>query len=348
MKRIAVALVLAILCAMSIGVAVGAATNSLSLRAGNSEAITCPNALTNTNVGAKSETVNCAKNVTTTTTKPTTTTAPTTTVAPTTTTAPTGPTGPAGTCTSPIATISDPEGTVNIDPNGGEYWWVNNDAWNGSHGPQTVYVCNQQSWYAVSNQPNVGGAVEAAPQTEYDIGGRNGCANQCDETTTIADYSGGSITSTYADIAPAAGSWDEAYDLWTNYWTNETMVWTSWAGGQAYWADCAASGNSESYCGHPQSGAVTLGGVGYHWLANGPTDADCTTANEADCEVMLFQDNQTTSGSANLLAVFQWEVSAGLAKATDIPMELEYTVEIAATNGPETFYQTGLTFSVTP
>src|ERR1700734_1130167 len=51
-------------------------TNDLTLRAGNSEAITCPNALTNTNVKADSETVNCASQgtLTTTTIAPTTTT----------------------------------------------------------------------------------------------------------------------------------------------------------------------------------------------------------------------------------------------------------------------------------
>ena len=66
---------------------------------------------------------------------------------------------------------SDAEGTDNTDPNDGEFWWVNNDAWSGSHGPQTLNVCNQSSWYATSNQPNNGGAVETYPDTEFYVGG---------------------------------------------------------------------------------------------------------------------------------------------------------------------------------
>ena len=56
-----------------------------------------------------------------------------------------------GNCTNPSFSTSDAEGTENID-GGAEYWWVNNDAWSGSHGPQSISVCNHSSWYAVSDQ----------------------------------------------------------------------------------------------------------------------------------------------------------------------------------------------------
>jgi hypothetical protein len=46
-----------------------------------------------------------------------------------------------------------------------EYWWVDNDAWSSGHGPQTIYVCSPSSWYATSDQPNVGGQVETYPNT---------------------------------------------------------------------------------------------------------------------------------------------------------------------------------------
>ena len=74
-----------------------------------------------------------------------------------------------GECTNPVWSTSDAEGTDGLDSSG--FWWVNNDAWSGSHGPQTIYVCNQSSWYAVSNQPDLQGQVETYPDTEYDVGG---------------------------------------------------------------------------------------------------------------------------------------------------------------------------------
>jgi hypothetical protein len=275
-----------------------------------------------------------------TTIAPTTTTAPartTTTLPVTTTTVPAS----GGNCTDPVFTSSNAEATDNTDPGNAEYYWVNNDAWDGGHGPQTIYVCNQSSWYVTSDQPNDGGAVETYPDTEYDVGSRN-----TPSTTPISGWPSGSITSTFSEDYPSAGGWDAAYDLWTNDWTNETMVWNQWAGSQSYWADCSQAANPESYCGKPQNAAVTIDGVGYTFLANGPSNTDCTTANEADCELMFFRDTQTSSGSVDLAAIFQWEVANGYAKASDIPTQLEYGVEISYTSGTETFPTTGLTFSL--
>jgi hypothetical protein len=252
---------------------------------------------------------------TTTTSRPTTTTGPTTTVAPTTTTGGSG--GTSGNCTNPIFTTSNAEGTINIDPGppSPEYWWVNNDAWSGSHGPQTIQVCSQSSWDAISNQPNVQGQVETYPDTEYDVGGRDNGPS----TEPISAFN--SITSTFSEDYPSAGSWDAAYDLWTNNWSNETMIWNQWAGAQAYWY--TASGVQ----------AITIGGVPYHFIDNGG-------------ELIFMMVNQETSGSVDILAVYNWEVANGYAKASDAPTQLEYGVEVCATSGQETFPMTGLTFSV--
>jgi hypothetical protein len=247
-----------------------------------------------------------------------------------------------GNCTAPVYSTSEASGTYNVD-GGSEFWWVNNDAWSGSHGPQTIDACNQSSWYAVSNQPNEGGQVETYPDTEYDVGGRNNPS-----TTTISGWH--SITSTFSENYPSTGGWDAAYDLWTDNWTNETMIWNQWAGDNAYWAECANNEISGG-CGTEPGVAVTLDGVPYHFLANGPTNArgdpiPCTTANESQCEYMFFRDTQVSSGSVDLLAAWQWEVANGYAKASDVPTQLEYGVEISYTSGTETFPMTGLTLSL--
>ena len=185
----------------------------------------------------------------------------------------------------------------NTDPNDGyQYWWVNNDAWSGSHGPQTINVCSQSTWYAVSDQTDNGGQIETYPDTEYDVGGRNNPS-----TTPISGFS--SITSTFSEAYPSAGGWDAAYDLWTDNWTNETMIWNQWAGDNAYWAECANNEVSGG-CGTEPGVALTLGGVPYHFLANGPTHANgtpipCTAANESKCEYMFFRDSQVSTGSVD-------------------------------------------------
>jgi hypothetical protein len=251
----------------------------------------------------------------TTTTKPvTTTTKPvTTTTKPVTTT--TAAPAAGGTCTNPSYSTGDAEGTDNVDPNDGAFWWVNNDAWSGSHGPQTIAVCNQSSWNAVSTQPNDGGQVQTYPDTEYDVGGRD-----TPSTTPISGFQ--SITSTFAESFPSGvGGWDAAYDLWLNNWSTEIMIWNEWSGAQSYWPDQATT-------------SLTLDGVPYKFYNNGG-------------ELMFFRGTQVKSGSVDILAAFQWLVSQGIVRSTDVPTQLEYGVEVCYTSGAESFPLTGLTFSVT-
>jgi len=234
-----------------------------------------------------------------------------------------------GNCTNPSFSSSKAEATDNTDPNDDhQYWWVNNDAWSGGHGPQTIDVCSQSSWYAVSNQPNVGGQVETYPSTEYDVSGRAADVS-IGSTRPIGAFS--HINSTFSEAFPSGGGWDAAYDLWTDDWKHETMIWNQWAGSNDYWPKKATI-------------AVTLGGVGYTFYPNckGPADA----ANEAHCEYMFFRDTQVTSGSVNILAAWQWEVANGYASPGDVPTQLEYGVEVSYTSGTETFPMTGLTFNV--
>ncbi len=166
----------------------------------------------------------------------------------------------------------------------------------------------------MSNQTNNGGAVETYPDTEYDVGGRdNGTP-----TKTVAEYT--SITSTFSEAFPSDGSWDAAYDLWLNNWGTEIMIWNEWTGTQLYWPT-------------PGAQAVTLNGVPYHFLNNGG-------------ELMFFRDTMVKSGSVDILAAMKWLVTQGLIKSTDVPTQLEYGVEICATNGTETFPMTGVTFSL--
>jgi hypothetical protein len=299
--------------------------------AGTNLDIKCPNAMSNSSVAASSETVTCAANPapTTTTVPVTTTTVPvtTTTVPVTTTTVP----ATGGTCTSPTFTTSAATGTKVTDPNDGhEYWWVNNDEWNGSHGPQTLSVCSQSSWYAVSNQTDNGGAVETYPDTEYDIGGR-----ATPSTTPIS--AANQIASTFSEAFPTDGSMDAAYDLWTDTYKNETMIWNQWSGDNNYW------GNKAAASGIP----VTLDGVAYHFLCQGSASACApdTTYHPGTARPLeiFFRDTQTAAGSVNILAAWQWEAANGYASPQDIPTQVEYGAEVIATVGAETFPLNGLT-----
>jgi hypothetical protein len=218
------------------------------------------------------------------------------------------------TCADPIFSTSAATGSINVDASSGpENWWVNNDEWSSTHGPQTMNVCSQSRWDAVSDQPNNAGAVETYPDTEYDVGGR-----QTPSSVPISQFH--SITSTFSEAYPSAGSWDAAYDLWLNNWSIEVMIWNQWAGAQGYWPGVATQ-------------TLTLDGVPYRFYNNSG-------------ELMFFRGSQTASGSVDILAAFQWLVAHGYVSSSDVPTQLEYGVEIASTTGSETFPMTGLTFNL--
>jgi hypothetical protein len=223
--------------------------------------------------------------------------------------------GSPGNCTSPVWSTSDAHGTDNLDPTPApEYWWMDNDAWSGGAGPQAINVCNQQSWYAVSDQTNQQGQVETYPNSEFDVGGRaNGVATQ-----PISAYN--SITSTFSENFPSLGSWDAAYDLWLNNWGTEIMIWNQWTGTQLFWPS-------------DKSITVDLDGVPYWFQNNGG-------------ELMFFRQTMVQSGSVDILAALNWLAANGYVKSSDVPTQFEYGVEICATSGTETFPLTGLTFNM--
>jgi hypothetical protein len=185
---------------------------------------------------------------------------------------------------------------------------VRNEAWNGTHGPQTIYACNAGSWYVTSNQTDHDGAVQTYPDTLYNI----------KQSKPLSQYT--SITSTFAEQYPAQGSWNAGYDIWMNNWNQEVMIWNEWNGSPGYWPTQAKT-------------AVSLGGVPYHFYKNGD-------------ELMFFRDAQVKSGSADILAALKWLVTQNILKATDVPTQIEYGVEICSTVGTQTFPTTGVTVSL--
>jgi hypothetical protein len=214
--------------------------------------------------------------------------------------------GGGGVCTNPFASTSVERGDINIP---GTNFQVRNEAWNPSHGPQTIYACSEQSWYVMSNQPNLGGAVETYPDSLYSISG----------SKTIPQYT--SITSTFAEQYQPTGDWNGGYDIWLNNFSKELMIWNEWNGSPGYWPSIATI-------------SLTLNGVPYHFYKNGT-------------ELMMFRTSQVKSGSVDILAAFKWLVTNGYLVNSDVPTQIEYGVEICGTNGTtQRFDTTGFTVSL--
>ena len=291
MKRAIIATITAALLVITAGVAAAAALTT-NLNAGDKLTVNCAGpSLAQKRLNPTSFLLTCHTNSTTPTPTPT----PTT-------------TSTGGSCAPVVASGSQATWTYNFD----DTWWVDNDAWNGGHGPQTINACSATQWYAVSNQKDIQGEVETYPNTEYDVGGRS-----TPSTKTIDQYQ--SITSTYNESFPTDGSMDAAYDLWLNNWGTEIMVWNEVHGDNTYWLS--------------QGTPVTVGGTPYLFV------------NLSD-EFIFIKQQQDKAGSVDLLSVFKYLESQSLVKGTDVPTQLEYGVEISATNGSETFPLNSVGFSL--
>jgi len=243
-------------------------------------------------------------------TKTSTSTAPTT--APTSTTPTSSPTATStttaapGTCKSPLWSSSDDFGTWNT--NG---YQVNNNKWNsGEAGPQTIHACGFNSWYVVSDQPELAsnpGSVKTYPDTQKNF-----------PDQAISSF--GSIKSTYANSAsaPSSGEYNFAYDIWLNGLGNEElMLWTNYR-----YPGSLPPGDAQD------KATATIDGQQYVAWKRGSTGSRY---------IALAMTPQKTAGTVDLKHVFDWLVSKGWLTGTDKLSAIEYGVEVSSTNGPQTF-----------
>lgn len=210
-------------------------------------------------------------------------------------------------CTSPAFTTISQFGTWSYASN----IQVNNNVWGPSGSwSQKLSACSRSSWNVTANFPADGGAIQSYPDTEFLVSGR-----------TVSQYN--SMTSCFGDTAPSGGEWDFAYDIWLDNYKIEVMVWNDWTDTGIY----------------PPSNAraTTIGGVGYHEFKGGGAN-----------EWIYTRDTPTSSGCVDMLGIFK-DLAANPSTSgmttSSVPNAIEYGVEIASTNGTETFQITNATIT---
>jgi Glycosyl hydrolase family 12 len=209
------------------------------------------------------------------------------------------------TCTKPQYVTSEPLGMWNQAP-----YFVYNDAWNASayQVSQTLYACSSSDWYVVAtmNNDSGDGAVKTYPNSHRDF----------DNHPLVTSLN--SVTSTFADSAPSAGIYENAYDIWLNNaaenYKTEVMVWTD---------------NHGQSPGGSAAGTATIDGRGYQaWRGTG----------SGGQYIALVADQNFMSGTVNLLDIFQWIAQKGWLPSDTELQQIDYGAEIVSTgNVPETF-----------
>ena len=187
---------------------------------------------------------------------------------------------------------------------------VQNDAWNGGHGPQRICANSYHDVQVTSNQPTGNTAIETYP----DVG-----AMYTGADTPVAGLKG--VSNTYTESFPANVIGEAADDIWLNNWSIEIMVWVD-----------VHNENPGSYL--PTIGHATLGGQRFTVYSNAP-----------EYIFELDTPNQTT-GSTHILGAIRWMIAHGYAPANSGITEAEFGWEIASTNGPQKFNLTNYSFHV--
>jgi Glycosyl hydrolase family 12 len=221
--------------------------------------------------------------------------------------APTAPAAPTAQPPPRSAACTDPSFSTS-QPTGGEQssnYYLYNNMWNASgySVTQTLYACNYHDWYVVANMNNDSGngAVKTYPDVQANF----------NEPKISSLHS---ISSTFADSSPHLGIYEDAYDIWINgvasSGSTEVMVWT------------------EDFHQVPSGSVVataSFGGRGYEVWKSGSY-------------IAFVADTNFTSGSVDLLQIFDWIIAKGWIPASSTLGQICYGVELVSTNGaPATF-----------
>ncbi|HXI70616.1 MAG TPA: hypothetical protein VNN22_09720 [Verrucomicrobiae bacterium] len=187
-------------------------------------------------------------------------------------------------------------------------WTIYNDVW-GVKKPNTqqLFVNSINSWYVNTKQNN--GGVKSYPNTAVY------------PNTPLAQMQ--SATATFNTTSPVGKSgywWDWTFDCWSANSADEVMILTSYYPSAGGWGTKIATN-------------VTIGGILYKevWQAAPGWNV-----------VQFIPAQQMTSGTLDILAVWNWAASHGLLVNTDFDT-MQFGVEITSTGN--TWQTFGLNYS---
>jgi hypothetical protein len=289
----------------ALGIGVGLAQGASTPAPTSSGTTTCAGAVPTYSVSGDTLSWKCPVATTTTTTTPPSTT--TTTAVPPTTTTTQATSCPDGKTTGAdyasggtLGPFSDPN---DINNSNGYNTYVAQDGFWTSQDSGTLCVTSPSKWTdTVDFGPPGDGAVQGYPDTQQLYG---------TPPTTLK--------STFNATEPpdSQGEWELAYDVWTNDYANDVMVWED--------TSTSRLADNGAVIDNPN---VTIDGVSYTLMHYGT---------EAQPERMLVRNTPVTSGSEDITDDLNYLVSIGDLPAGDGINQSDFGWEVCSTVGTQTF-----------
>jgi hypothetical protein len=180
-------------------------------------------------------------------------------------------------------------------------FYVDTDTWNAAsyQVTQTMYVCDYDNWYVVAKMDDSAhdGAVKTYPNVHKDF----------DAAPAISSFS--AISSSFGHAGPHVGIYEFAYDIWLNgvasNGSTEVMIWTD---------------NFNQVPSGSVQETFTLDGRSYKVYKSGSY-------------IAFVDTNNVTSGTVDLLAIFNHIIAKGWIPSTSTLGAIDYGVELVSTSG---------------
>jgi hypothetical protein len=200
-------------------------------------------------------------------------------------------------------------------------WFIQNDAWNGGHGPQRICADSYHHWASVSTQAKGNTAVETYPNSQHNFGTAAGAKSDI-------PFSRFWMINSQFDITMPKGagiSAEAAYDVWLGKgWntTYEIMIWVNTV--------------NRSMAGSKYLGSAKIYGQAfgvYEYPGSPP-------------EFVFRLDHNELRGWAHIQASVQWLVTRHLVNPAAGLTAVPFGFEICSTDGvPKTFTVNNLTLN---
>lgn len=172
-------------------------------------------------------------------------------------------------------------------------------------GPESAYGCANSDgtvdFVVTSNQPAGNTAVLSYPAMQDNF----------NSSPTLSSFT--TISATFEETSPHVGDYEVAWDCWFNNQANEFMVWVD--------------NYNQTPAGNKVASNVSLDGRSWDvwWSPSSGTGG----------YVVFYANTTVTSGTVNLLALFQYAASHGWLPSTSTVDQLSFGIEVCSTNGQD-------------